>query len=96
MNGIADSRLIDFDFSGLPKSGFREKMIDHWMEEGCFKTRQDAVDNYGGHKFDLLCRRCDGSMLLNFKYDIGTDEKECFETVDNNFVIPVSVIDIVH
>ena len=85
---------MEFDFSGFPKVGFRDEMIDSWMEEGCFKTKLDAVDNYGGHDFDELCSRCDGTKLMHFKYDAGTEKKECFEVVDNNFVIPVSAIDI--
>jgi len=86
---------MDFDFKGFPKANFRERMIDYWMAEGCFKTRLDAIDNYGGHDFDVLCAKCNGKTLLYFKYDQGTNKKECFEIVDNDFVIPVSAINIV-
>ncbi len=82
------------DFSGFVKDNFRQLMIDSWMEEGCFSTEVDAIDNYGGHDFDTLIDRCDGTTLLNFKYDEGTNEQYCFEIIDNSFVIPVSAINI--
>ena len=85
---------MKYDFSGFPKIDFRRRMINQWMREGCFKTEGEAIDNYGTHDFDTLCERCDGATLLHFKYDIGTGGKECFEIVDNNFVIPISAINV--
>ena len=79
------------NFSGYLKKDFKEKMIDFWMEEGIFKTRQNAIEHYGGKEFDKLCSK---KTLCFFKYDINTNEKECFEIVDNNFVIPVAAINI--
>lgn len=80
-------------FTGFPKKDFRQRMISHWMKEGVFDTEQAAIDNYGGAKFDALCEKCDGTTLLSFNFD-HESTTECFESEDDNFVIPVSAIDV--
>ena len=78
-------------FTGFPKKNFRQLMIDFWMSEGCFDSEADALKNYDAEGFDALCGRCDGTTLLTFTYD---DSSTCFEVIDNNYVIPVTAIDI--
>ena len=64
-------------------------MIDFWMGEGIYKTRDCAIKNYGGEHFDALCERCDGTSLMTFFLD---SEDTCFEVEDNNFVIPLDAL----
>ena len=80
-------------FNGFPKEDFRERMIQYWIDsEPCFNgDKEAALANYGGEDFDRLCERCDGSTLLTFTMDC---DKTCFESVDDNFVIPVSAINV--
>ena len=81
------------EFQGTPKKNFRQLMIISWMAEGCFETEEKAIKNYGGEDFDKLCERFNGDAVLSFKMEIGSTT-ECFEIKDNNFVIPVSAIEI--
>lgn len=81
------------DFTGFPKEDFRQLMINYWMKNENYEKEVDALEAYGGHDFDAFCDRLDNTSLLNFKYDLNS-LTECFEVIDNNFVIPVSAINI--
>lgn len=78
-------------FTGFPLDNFKSLMIDYWMSEGIFSSRQAAIKHYGGPGFNKLCTRCDGKVLLTFIKDTDTT---CFEEIDNDYVIPISAINI--
>ena len=68
-------------------------MIAYWVSNEGFDDEKEALDCYGGTDFDCFCKKCDGTTLLSFDYEVNNTD-ECFEVVDNNFVIPVSAINI--
>ena len=78
----------------MPK-GFKELLIQYWMEdEKC--TRDQVLEAYGNcPKFEALCEQ--EGKVLEFKPDLGYRDKNiegtlCFEVIENNTCIPVSIL----
>jgi rubredoxin len=83
-------------FRAMVPANFEELMILHWMVDEN-KSRQEAIDPYYDDSFVRLVNRLAGREW-NFKPDLGysnedTNGRLCFESVDDNFVIPVSILD---
>jgi hypothetical protein len=82
-------------FSAIVPIDFNEKMIEFWMrDEGL--SRSEAINIYHDGLFIDLVNRIKGKRC-NFKPDLGYSDKDlngslCFEVEDNNFCIPVSIL----
>jgi hypothetical protein len=86
------------EFKGIVKDNFRDLMVQYWMDDEGYSTKHQALLTYGGHKFEFLCNDLVGEVRT-FTPDIGYKDKSidgtlCFEKEDNNFVIPVNLINI--
>ena len=81
-------------FKGYIPPNFRELMINYWMEDEN-STREEVLAAYDDDEsFERLCNM-EGERT--FIPDLGYSDKEidgtlCFESVDNNFCIPVKFI----
>jgi hypothetical protein len=83
-------------FKAMVPANFEELMILHWMVDEN-KSRQEAIDSYYDDSFVRLVHRLSGREWT-FKPDLGysnedTNGKLCFESFDDSFVIPVSILD---
>lgn len=81
-------------FKGYLSPNFRQMMIEYWIEDEGYDSVSEALEAYGGEDFDELCNM---TGLRTFVPDLGyTDDSKdgtlCFESVDNNFCIPVEFI----
>lgn len=79
-------------FEALVPNNFEAIMVDWWQEEESL-TRDDALAAYHNDSFKALVDRVAGKRC-KFKLDLGCgwDGGTCFEVLDNNFVIPVSIL----
>lgn len=76
-------------------SDFSELMLNFWMVDENL-TEEEARGFYWTKEFDEFSSRISSKTLL-FKPDLGYSNKDvdgtlCFETEDNNFVIPVNIL----
>jgi len=82
-------------FKAVAPPDFREKMIVYWMK-GEKINRGAAMSFYGGKSFEKFCKRLVGEVR-EYKPDISIWEPgpslDCFEKVDNNFVIPIHILE---
>lgn len=82
-------------FSAIVPIDFNEKMIEFWMRyEGL--SLDEAINTCNDDSFIGLANRIKGERC-NFKPDLGYSDKDingslCFEIEDNNFCIPVSIL----
>lgn len=81
-------------FSATVPEDFAELMIGFWMEEGF--SRNEAIDAYYDDDFIELVDRIKGQRC-KFKPDLGYADRNingtlCFEVEDDNFVIPVLIL----
>jgi hypothetical protein len=97
-SGSAVKRIVRrFEkFRAFVHPDFKEKMIQYWMDDEGYETRDEALAVYGDDAFDKLCLRLVGETHT-FVPDLGYADNEingtlCFEEDDNNFVIPVAVL----
>ena len=86
------------EFEGVVKDNFRQNMIQFWMDDEGYSTPHQALLTYGGSKFEMLCNDLVGEVRT-FVPDLGYSDKSidgtlCFEKEDNNFPIPVDLINI--
>jgi hypothetical protein len=83
------------DFKSTVSTNFRDGWID-WMVEVDRRTRSEIKDIYCDKKFDDLCSRISGN-ICDFNYEYNHDgsicDLYCFEVIDNNFVIPYSLLE---
>lgn len=80
-------------FKGYIPPNFREQMINFWMEDEN-STRDEVLAAYDDEGFNRLCNfEGERTFVPDLGYaDKGIDGTLCFETVDNNFCIPVEFI----
>ena len=76
-------------FTGFLKEGFKKSMVDFWMLEEFFDTREEAYEYYYTKGFDLLCAKYDVELTFN-----ADTKNTCFEAIDNNYVIPINLINV--
>ena len=91
---MSDQIKIFEPFKAQVPDDFREKMIQFWMDEDGFETKEEALSFYCGEAFEQLCLRLPRNVC-DFKPDLGYSDKDgiyCFEIEDNNFVIPVRIL----
>lgn len=86
------------EFKGIVKDNFRDLMVQYWMDDEGYSTKHQALLTYGGFNFEALCNDLVGEART-FVPDLGYSDKSidgtlCFEKEDNNFVIPVNLINI--
>lgn len=84
------------NFTATAPSDFREQMVDYWTRTDGL-SRELALKAYGGADFDALCSTVIGNAC-EFKPDLGYSDNEingtlCCELADNNFIIPVRILD---
>lgn len=89
---------MELEYTAKAPSNFEELMINFWMEQDKFGSKEEAVSAYYDNAFIELKRRVVGKPC-RYKLDLGYSNKElngkyCFEIEDNNFVIPVDILDI--
>lgn len=82
-------------FSATVPEDFTELMIQFWMDDEGL-SRDEAINAYYDGSFIDLTNRIKGERC-NFKPDLGYSDNSingtlCFEVEDNNFVIPVSIL----
>jgi hypothetical protein len=83
-------------FKALVPANFKGLMIQYWMsDEGI--SRNKAIDYYLDSDFENLNKRI-ANTVQEFKPDLGYTNKDrngrlCFEAEDNNFVIPVEILE---
>lgn len=77
------------EFYGFVKGNVQERIIQCWMDDENI-SREHAISCYADNDFYKLCDRL--KYICKFSFD-GESQTDCFESVDNNFVIPVEIID---
>lgn len=83
-------------FRATVPDNFRELMIEYWMrDEGM--DYDEALACYGDGSFEELCERLSG-VESEFVCEVGSEPNDwdgiCFEVTDNNFVIPLNILNI--
>lgn len=86
-------------FEAKVPEDFEEQMIKFWMKDENV-TREEAMGFYHDDDFKSLCSRLSGGGIHAFNPDLGYTKRDidgtlCFEWKDNNFVIPVSILEVV-
>ena len=86
------------EFTALVPANFKGLMIQYWMRDESI-DRNEAIAAYIDADFERLNKRI-ANTVQTFKPDIApyehcaeTNGLTCFEVVDNNFVIPVEILE---
>ena len=84
------------EFRALVPANFKGLMIQYWMKDENI-SRNKAIDYYLDNEFENLNKRI-ANTVQSFKPDLGyTNEDKngrlCFEIEDNNYVIPVDILE---
>lgn len=75
-------------FKGFIEGDVEERMIQWWMyDERC--SRKQAIEYYYDDSFPALCERLKSECVF-----IKDDKRTCFEVEDNNFIIPINIINV--
>lgn len=82
-------------FTATVPDDFGEQMIQYWMDDESL-SRDDVINTYHDESFSELEKRIKGKKC-SFKPDLGYRDNDingslCFEVEDNNFCIPVSIL----
>jgi len=91
--------MKQFDvFEAMVPDNFAQLMVQFWEEEE-ERSRDEVIISYYNADFKALDKRIAGTRC-KFEPDLGyTDESIngtlCFEIEDNNFVIPVAMLEII-
>ena len=83
------------EFEALVPANFTGRMIQFWMKDDNI-TREEAL-NYIDDSFKEFAKKVT-NRVRRFKPDLGYTNKEfdgayCFDVEDNNWVIPVEVLE---
>ena len=86
------------EFEAIVPDNF-ERLMVIWWRESENATEDDVLKWYYDENFKLLAKRIAGTRR-KFKPDLGyKDEAKngtlCFEIEDNNFVIPVKILELI-
>lgn len=86
------------EFEALVPDDFKKLMVKWWMEDES-STRDQVIKWYYDDDFKTFADRVVGTRC-RFKPDLGYADKEkngtiCFEKEDNNYVIPVHILEVI-
>lgn len=86
------------EFEAMVPDNFADLMVDYWETDESM-SRDEALEAYYDDSFKQLDKRISGTRRT-FKPDLGYSDKSidgtlCFESEDNNFVIPVSILEVI-
>ena len=85
--------MSEYKFKAIAPPDFRQKMLEFWQRDNG-RTLSEAIADSSVTDFMILCERLIGKEQ-EYSVDVHlspVEEITCFESVDDNWVIPESIL----